>query len=109
MRKRVYIAGPISLGDRSHNLYQSWVAEKQLMEAGFAPLNPMNTMQLPFAWDDSFTHADWLARCYPWIEVADVVLRLPGESKGADSEVRFAHDMEIPVYYDLEVLIEHEL
>ena len=36
-----------------------------------------------------------LARC-------DAVLRLPGESKGADEDVRLATERGLPVYYQLE-------
>jgi hypothetical protein len=35
------------------------------------------------------------------IEHCDAILRLPGESKGADNDVRLAHERGIPVYYDI--------
>ncbi len=34
--------------------------------------------------------------------LCDAVLRLPGESKGADNDVRIARERGIPVYYRLE-------
>lgn len=34
------------------------------------------------------------------IERCDAILRLPGESKGADNDVKLAHERGIPVYYD---------
>ena len=36
------------------------------------------------------------------IERCDAILRLPGDSKGADNDVRLAHERGIPVYYDLD-------
>ncbi|MBC8074704.1 MAG: DUF4406 domain-containing protein [Chloroflexales bacterium] len=36
------------------------------------------------------------------IERCDAILRLPGESKGADNDVRLAHERGIPVYTALE-------
>ncbi len=36
------------------------------------------------------------------IERCDAILRLPGESKGADNDVRLAHARGIPVYYAVE-------
>ena len=36
------------------------------------------------------------------IERCDAILRLPGESSGADNDVRFAHERGIPVYYHVE-------
>ncbi|MDX2139024.1 MAG: DUF4406 domain-containing protein [Chloroflexota bacterium] len=35
------------------------------------------------------------------IERCDAILRLPGDSKGADNDVRLAHARGIPVYYDI--------
>jgi hypothetical protein len=35
------------------------------------------------------------------IEHCDAILRLPGTSKGADNDVRLAHERGIPVYYDI--------
>lgn len=36
------------------------------------------------------------------LRICDAVLRLPGESKGADNDVRLAKERGIPVYYRLE-------
>lgn len=36
------------------------------------------------------------------IERCDAILRLPGASKGADNDVRLAHERGIPVYYAIE-------
>ena len=104
--KRVYISGPITKGDRNWNYYQACDMEAELMRRGFAPLNPMQTMVLPFAWDGEFEHEQWLARDFAWIEVADAILRLPGESVGADAECQFAKDRGIPVF-DTIIEIEH--
>ena len=106
-RLRVYISGPITLGDRQHNFDQAAAAHARLMLAGFAVLNPMLTMRLPFGWDsEQFPHDLWLAGCLPWVSVADAVLRLPGESRGADLECAYAGLRGIPVFYDIVELIE---
>lgn len=107
MRTRVYLSGPITLGDREHNFKQAADAQRRLMLAGFAVLNPMLSMQLPGAWD--IPHDVWIANDLPWIAVADVVLRLPGESTGADEECAFAADIcEVPVYTDIEQLLHDQ-
>lgn len=36
------------------------------------------------------------------LAICDAVLRLPGDSKGADNDVRIARDRGLPVYYRLE-------
>jgi nucleoside 2-deoxyribosyltransferase len=97
-RTRVYLSGPITQGDRNWNQYQSNVAHKALIKAGYAVLNPMPTGVLPFAWDGSVEHREWIESDLAWIEVADMVLRLPGASKGGDTETDYAMSRGIPVY-----------
>lgn len=36
------------------------------------------------------------------IKKCDAILRMPGESKGADMDIAIAKEMEIPVFYSLE-------
>ena len=98
MRQRVYISGPITQGDRNWNQYQANVAHKALMLAGYAVLNPMPTGVLPFAWDGSVEHAAWLESDFSFVSVCDLLIRLPGESKGGDMEVGFAKARGIPVF-----------
>lgn len=106
MRARVYISGPITLGNRNWNYFNACETERQLMLAGFAPLNPMRSMALPFAWQEDMPHSLWLAVDLAWIACADAVLRIPGESRGADEEVAFALERNIPVFESIDNL-EH--
>lgn len=108
MRPVVYISGPISLGNRNLNYFHACEAERQLMLSGFAPINPIRSMVLPFAWDSDMPHDLWLEVDLPIIERVDAVLRIPGESVGADREVGHALTLGIPVYYDID-LLEAEL
>lgn len=102
---RVYISGPITKGDRIHNFAQAASAQRQLMNYGFATLNPMLSMMHPAA--DQIDYEKWLAGDLAWIEVADAVLRLPGESVGADRECGFAADNGVPVFHSIGELIDH--
>ena len=43
----------------------------------------------------------------PWVSVADAVLRLPGESLGADLEVARAEEAGIPVFRSIADLADH--
>lgn len=95
-RLRVYISGPITKGDRVANFAQAASVQQQLMEVGFAPLNPMLSMMHPAAW--SIPHEQWIASDLPWVEAADAVLRLPGESTGADAECEHAIKYGIPIF-----------
>lgn len=104
MRTRVYIAGPISKGCLQHNIDQARDAARRLIEAGYAPFCPQLTCFLesnaPSA-TSGFPHETWLDVDLPWVAVSHAVLRLSGESKGADQEVAFAEEMGIPVYCNL--------
>lgn len=48
----------------------------------------------------------WLEMDRLWIMKCDVLLRLPGESPGADREVVWAEELGIPIIYDVEALGE---
>lgn len=109
MRTRVYIAGPISRGDRVDNLAQAVKAYRELIQHGYAPLCPQLSALVAFLihpdeadWLKS--HAVWLDVDLSWVLQADAVLRLPGYSAGADQETRFAREQRIPVYLSLDDL-----
>lgn len=125
-RKRVYIAFPISKGDLAANINQGTAAFVALAKAGFAPFNPAWSCYAKEAigyhdpvsdthkvycyatalGSPEMSHADWMGIDLPWVEAADAVLRLPGESVGADPEVGHAIEHGIPVYFALDALIE---
>lgn len=48
------------------------------------------------------SHEDWLGIDLEWVAVSHGVLRLPGDSVGADREVAHAQALGIPVYYHVE-------
>lgn len=106
MRKRVYVAGPISKGDLQHNLNQAREAGLALLKAGYAPWVPHLTAYFagdtPEALPSGTTCAEWYGVDLPWVAVSEAVLRLPGESVGADLEVQCARENGIPVFYSLE-------
>jgi hypothetical protein len=57
---------------------------------------------------EEFTYEDWLALDFSCISVCDALLRLDGDSKGADREVAYARSLGIPVYLSLDTLIACE-
>lgn len=95
-RPRVYVSGPITMGNRNVNLFQALEAHERLIRCGFAPLNPMMTMLCPF--ESSIRHDAWISVDLAWVQVSDMVLRLPGASKGGDQEVAYAESIGCPVY-----------
>ena len=121
--KRVFISGPISKGDMVENLRRADDAMLALMKAGLAPFNPMLScyaggLECPDNRDQGvyglasahggfrdLTHADWIAMDLAWVEVADAVLRLPGESTGADAECAHADECGVPVFHAVDAVV----
>lgn len=54
---------------------------------------------------NGMSHADWLAVDLAWVAVSDAVLRLPGESTGADIEMAEALRLGIPVFTSIPDLL----
>jgi hypothetical protein len=92
---RVYLSGPITKGNRTHNFAMAAEAQRLLMLADYAVWNPMLTMLHPDGWN--IPHEVWLATDLAWVEAADVLIRLPGASDGADQETAHAKRLGIPV------------
>jgi len=104
-RPKVYISGPISIGNQLVNLNQSFQAHKALIDAGFAPLNPILTMLVP--WANDVSRDVWMEADLPWVAASDAVFRIPGESEGADTEVKYAYENGIPVFTNIQDLKDH--
>jgi hypothetical protein len=67
------------------------------MEAGFAVINPMLTMLHPDG--PNIPWQTWINGDLEIVARCDMVLRLPGESKGADIETAHAIENDIPVMW----------
>lgn len=135
MRRRVYIAGAITKGDLAHNINQGVEANNRLLREGFAPFCPMwscfstpaktgsrgtgerdvngnfGTFE-PMVYATATTsggaeisYEAYLESDFAWIAVCAALLRLPGESKGADMEVAEAKRLGIPVFDSIKALL----
>lgn len=106
MMKIVYIACPYTLGDVAVNVRNSFEMAEQLANLEFLTFNPLQShfqhMVFPHTWDY------WMDLDLNWLRKCDCLLRLSGESKGADREVAFALDNNIPVYYTVKELLRKE-
>ena len=92
----VYIASPYTKGDVAINVRRSIECADALAEAGFVPFCPL----LTHLWHLMSPHEYkfWTALDDAWIERCDALVRLPGESSGADNEVALAGKLGKPVY-----------
>lgn len=97
---RVYVAGPYTSDPVAHTAVAIEVGNK-LLDLGHEPFIP----HLAHYWDTLHKqrgYEDWMRLDLSWLSVSDAVLRLPGESSGADREVALATELGIPVYHSLE-------
>jgi hypothetical protein len=104
VRKRVYVAGPYTKGDPCINTHRAIEAGNAVLDAGFAPFVP----HLSHFWHTASprVYEDWMELDLAWVVKADALLRLPGESSGADREVALALAAGVPVFHSLPELIE---
>lgn len=102
-RLRVYVAGPYTKPDPDTNTDKAIAVANHLLDAGFAPFVP----HLTHFWEQRHhrPYEDWMQLDVAWVAVCDALLRMPGESSGADREVALAKELGIPVYMDVEELI----
>ncbi len=101
---RVYVAGPISKGNVQHNIYNAIKVGDNLLELGFCPFIPHVTC----LWDIVSPHPyeEWTKWDDEWLKLCHAVLRIPGESKGADAECEMAKANNIPVFHSVQNLVE---
>lgn len=92
---KIYIAGPYSkhMVDGTRNAIY---AAETLRKMGHLPFVP----HLSLLWDlvCPSPYDEWIAYDLEWLDECDALLRLPGESPGADKEVEFALSRNITIY-----------
>lgn len=103
--KKIFISGPYTKGDVAQNVKHSMDIANALINGGFAPYCPHLTHFLHMnAYQE---YEIWLKLDLVYLEICDGLLRLDGESGGADKEVEFAHQLKIPVFYSIAELIAY--
>src|SRR4051812_29216914 len=105
-RTRVYVAGPYSQGDPLANTHAAMDAGSHLLDLGFAPFVPHLSHYLHERGPKDYEA--WMALDFAWVVAAQALLRLPGESSGADREVALAGKFGIPVFHDVADLVAWE-
>jgi Domain of unknown function (DUF4406) len=103
--KTIYIASPYTLGDVAQNVKVQIDAADEIMNLGFCPFVPLLT---------HFQHVykprpyeDWMDIGKEMVRRCDILLRLPGKSKGADKEVKLALSLKKPVIYSIDELKDY--
>lgn len=100
-RTRVYIAGPMTNGTKDHfnmvKIHEAIEAYFCLIEHRFVPHCPHLTVFCELMHPHRILYEHWLQLDKSYIDDADVVLRIPGPSEGADRECAYAEETDKPV------------
>jgi len=111
-RQRVYIAGPYSADNIIsclNNMRIGMRAGLEVFLAGFSPWVPWHDFhhQLMLQGDERLTVDDYYRYSMAWLEVSDALFVLDGwaTSKGTIAEINRAEELNIPVFYSMEELI----
>jgi len=103
----VYIAGPMRLM-MEKGVHDACKMADRLYANGFIPFIP----QLSFLWSvvtpfgsDDEIYAARLPYDFAWVDKCDALIRLPGQSRGADAECVHADLTHKPVFTEFEKLV----
>jgi len=104
---KVYIAGPYTKGDIAINVRNATEAANQILQAGHIPFLP----HLTHFWHILFPgpYEQWIRLDLEWLSCCDALIRLTGESRGADGEVCEAVRLGIPVYNSVDEFLSKGL
>lgn len=105
-KKRVYIASPYTNGEPVLNVRRSITMADYLSGYGFVPFVPL----LSHFWHFLCPHPYefWMEQDLAWVGTCDCLLRMPGESAGADREIEEAQRCRIPVFYTPQSLVQYD-
>jgi hypothetical protein len=103
---RIYVAGPYSKGDTAINVRNAMEAGVKLLELGHAPYVPHLTHFLHLHKPQPYEV--WTTLDNAYLPYCEALIRLPGESSGADAEVALARKLSIPVFEGLNEFLEQK-
>ncbi len=93
----IYIASPYTNGDVALNVSVQEKAAHRIMDLGNTPIWPLSSHYLHIRQQRNYD--EWMRVDLHLLSKADVVIRLPGLSAGADMEVDEAEALGIPVAF----------
>lgn len=101
----IFISSPYSKGDQVLNVRKSLAVADELRELGFLPFSPLLSHFHHCIFPHDYEY--WMQMDLEWLARCDGVLRLPGESSGADREKEFALELGIPVFFTIEDIVAY--
>lgn len=96
---RIFISGPYTKGDVAENVRNAIHAGDYVANLGHVPFIP----HLTHFWHLLIPHKYefWMQQDETWLNCCDAILRISGESAGADREVAKAIESGMIVYYSV--------
>jgi hypothetical protein len=97
---RIYIAGPYTFPDPETNTANAIACGDKVAALGHTVFIP----HLTHFWHSQIPHdyEFWMAHDMQWLACCNAILRLPGESGGADREIEFARKRKMLIYYSID-------
>lgn len=102
----VYVAGPYTNPDPVKNTSRIILVADELAVKGYTPYVPHLTMFWHLLCPHNIDF--WYKYDLCWLDKCDCILRLSGESIGADMEVAYAKEHGKPVYYSTSELARYD-
>lgn len=102
MKLKVYIASPYTKGDGGVNVKKQLEMFTLLSDAGFFPYAPLLTHFVHM--HNPRPYRTWIEHDFIWVKTCDALIRLQGESAGADREIETAERYDIPVFREIDEL-----
>ena len=93
---KIYVAGPYTKGDVAVNVRNAILAGNNVAALGHTPFIPHLTHFWHMLYPKEIDF--WYKQDIEWLKACDALLRLSGESHGADEEVRIARELGLPIY-----------
>lgn len=103
---KVYIAGPLTKGNRIENIRNAFLVASTVMSFGHTPFVPHHYDFMELIAGTCGTYEDFMRVDFEWLELCDVIIRIPGESLGADREVIRMLNLGRKVYMGIEEFLK---
>jgi hypothetical protein len=88
---RIYIAGPLhTSGNPDRNVRKAIMVADQVVACGHVPFIPHLNVLWNMVTEVEYRTEQWLSYDKAWLLQCHLVIRLPGDSLGADEEVGWA-------------------
>ena len=102
----IYIAGPYRLPNIVLNVRNAAIVADKVRKMGAVPIVPHFFSYVEDLVSGGTNDDEWIEATKDQLAGCDAMYRIPGYSVGTDGEESMAVDSSIPVFYDIDALLE---